>query len=288
MNKYLIFTDASADVDIALIKEENVGFVPMNFSFDDQTFSYSGINEQNEIKEFYTNLRKGKKPVTSQITPFLYEEFFAPYLEAGNSILYLSLSSGLSSTYSSACIAAKALNNKFDNAKLVVVDSLFATVALGLMVEKACELRANGKSIEDCKTALENHYKNIYCACFVEDIMHLKRGGRISGAKAAIGMLFGIKPIIAFNGNGKLDVADKKKGTRLAVSYLVNKYQELGNLDAGATVYVSDADNNNVAEFTVQKILAVSPNAKIKRVKLSPIIGTHLGPDSVIIGFEKI
>ena len=260
----------------------------MNFSFDGQTFSYSGINEQNEIKEFYANLRNGKKPVTSQITPFLYEEFLSPYLEAGNSILYISLSSGLSSTYSSACIAAKALNDKFSNAKLVVVDSLFATVALGLMVEKACELRAKGNSIKDCKAALDSHCKNIYCACFVEDLMHLKRGGRIGGAQAAIGTIFGIKPIIAFNGNGKLDVTDKKKGTRLAISFLVNKYQELGNLNAGATVYVSDADNNDVAEFTVQKILALNPNAKIKRTKLSPIIGTHLGPDSVVIGFEKI
>lgn len=287
MNNYLIFTDAAADVDVSLFESHGVKIIPMEYIIDDETFVYNCSESRDDIKVFYDKLRAGKMPKTTQINPFCYEEFFSPYLKDGFSVLYLCLSSGLSSTYTSACTASSTLKEQFPNVDFVPIDSLNATAGMGLLLEEMCKNRDNGLDIFENKTATENFRNKIYGNCFVEDLMHLKRGGRISTAKAVFGTMLGIKPIIKMTEDGKLDMIDKKKGSRTAVSALVANYQTYGDIDGSSSVYVSDSDCAEMADFAANKILSINPNAVIKYAPLSPIIGTHLGPSSVVIFFIK-
>ena len=284
-NDYVIFTDASADVDIAVAKAEDVHFIEMPCESDGNIFVCTGTDEAEKLKKFYSDIRTGSLPKTTQITPFIYEEIFEPFLAEGKSVLYLSLSSGLSSTFESAKLAAETLNAKHDNAKFYPVDSIGATGAMGLVVERMIQNRKNGLTVEENKADIEEYKHKPYTTCYVEDLKHLHRGGRISAAKAAIGSLLKIKPIIRIMEDGTIANCDNCRGTRSAVIYLAKKYEEMG--DMSAVVYVCDADNADMANLLVEEVKRINPSATIRRTILSPIIGTHLGPESVLISFVR-
>ena len=287
MSDYLIFTDASADIDFEFAEKYNIGFVPMEYTLGDEDYICNGKETEEQLKKFYDCLRDGKTSKTTQINPYCYEEFFAPYLEKGLSVLYLCLSSGLSSTYHSACTAAENLKKKFPEADFIPVDSLYATTGMGIFLEKMAANREKGMTILENKKAIEGLRGSLFANCYVEDLMHLKRGGRISAAKAVFGILLGIKPIITFTDHGTLEMVDKKKGTRQAVSYMVENYKKYGDLESDTPVYVCDSDAPEMARYTVEKVLAANPRAIVKSTGLSPIIGTHLGPGSVVLFYEK-
>lgn len=279
--------DASGDVDVALIQSGEIELLPMQYDLGDELGICNGLDEQDSLKEFYDKLRGGIMPKTSQITPFIYEEIFSPYLEKGVSILYLCLSSGLSATYQSACTAAKNLKERFPNVDFVPVDSRSATGGMGIMAEKLIQNKKAGLSIFENKEKFENERKNVTMRAFVQDLMHLKRGGRISAAAAAFGKMLNIKPVLRITQEGKLEVIDKQRGEKKAVIKLQDEYLQNANLDCNTTVYVCDSDNQDLATYMESKIKEVNPKAVVKRKTLSPIIGTHLGPGSVILCFEQ-
>lgn len=282
MAKYQIVMDVAGDVELNIAKELGLNYLPMDYEIDETLYTCNGDNS--DIKSFYGFLREGKIAKTTQITPYIYEEYFSKYLEKGISVLYLCLSSGLSSTYSSALTASKTLNEKYD-AKLVVVDTLGATCSTGFLVEKAYKNLANGMSIEDNATDISNYRKSLIMYAFLQDLNHLKRGGRISASTAVVGTLLNIKPLITILPNGTLKYYDRVKGERLAVKKLAQIF--INEYSGNGVVYICDADNEVSAELMKEELLSYNPDLIIRRTKLSPIIGTHLGPGAVIIGFEQ-
>ena len=287
MATYKIFMDASGDVDLALIQSGEIELLSMQYDLGEELAVCSGADSQDELKGFYKKLRGGIMPKTSQITPFIYEEIFTPYLEKGVSILYLCLSSGLSATYESACTAAQNLKERFPNVDFVPVDSRSATGGMGIMAEKLIQNKNAGLSILDNKAKFESERKNVTMRAFVQDLMHLKRGGRIGAAAAAFGKMLNIKPILRITEEGKLEVFDKQRGEKKAIIKLLDEYLQSGNLACDTPVYVCDSDNPDLAAYMESKIKEVNPNVIVKRKTLSPIIGTHLGPGSVILCFEQ-
>ena len=156
---------------------------------------------------------------------------------------------------------------------------------MSLIAERMLSNKAKGMSAEENAADIDVYKHNIYTTCYVEDLHHLKRGGRIGAVKAALGTMLNLKPIIFITPDGHIDNKVNCRGTRKALSFLADKYKELADMTAGSPVYVCDADNVDMAEILASEVRAINPNVTIRRSKLSPIIGTHLGPESVLISF---
>ncbi len=281
-DNYVILSDMSADLDPAFAKHNDIHFIPMTYIIGDKEKVCEGLEDEKTLKKFYDAQRHGKQTKTSQISPQNYIDAFEPYLEKGQSILYISLSGGLSGTYNSSLIAADDLSDEYDE-KIVCVDSLGGTVGMGLLIEEAVKNKKANMSITENAKDLESRKKFIQHWFMVDDLMFLKRGGRISGASAVFGTALGIKPILNIDAEGKLVNIGKKRGTKLAMAELVEKYKASSTMEDGERVYVVHADNKKNAESLKKSVLEVNPKANVSLVILSPVIGSHTGPDMLAI-----
>ena len=281
---YLIVMDASADIDSKVFLEEDIRFIPMQYSLNEEMRESKGIESEELLKSFYDSQRSGELTKTTQITPYQYINFFSKLLNEGYSILYLSLSSGLSSTYQSAMLAASELNDEHKDEKVYVVDSLGATGGIGVLLELACKYRKEGKSIEENCALLNNAKLKLHHFFMVQDLMYLKRGGRVSGATAVVGTVLGIKPILKIDENGKLVNFAKRRGNKLALEELAKLFNENYELN-DSPIYVVDGDAKELGDFLASEIKKLIPEAVVKRNMLSPIIGAHTGPGLVAVCF---
>ena len=281
---YLIVMDASADIDSKVFLEEDIRFIPMQYSLNEEMRESKGIESEELLKSFYDSQRSGELTKTTQITPYQYINFFSKLLNEGYSILYLSLSSGLSSTYQSAMLAASELNDEHKDEKVYVVDSLGATGGIGVLLELACKYRKEGKSIEENCALLNNAKLKLHHFFMVQDLMYLRRGGRVSGATAVVGTVLGIKPILKIDENGKLVNFAKRRGNKLALEELAKLFNENYELN-DSPIYIVDGDAKELGDFLASEIKKIAPNAVVKRNMLSPIIGAHTGPGLVAVCF---
>lgn len=281
---YLIVMDASADIDSKVFLEEDIRFIPMQYSLNEEMRESKGIESEELLKSFYDSQRSGELTKTTQITPYQYINFFSKLLNEGYSILYLSLSSGLSSTYQSAMLAASELNDEHKDEKVYVVDSLGATGGIGVLLELACKYRKEGKSIEENCALLNNAKLKLHHFFMVQDLMYLRRGGRVSGATAVVGTVLGIRPILKIDENGKLVNFTKRRGNKLALEELAKLFNENYELN-DSPIYIVDGDAKELGDFLASEIKKIAPNAVVKRNMLSPIIGAHTGPGLVAVCF---
>lgn len=281
---YLIVMDASADIDSKVFLEEDIRFIPMQYSLNEEMRESKGIESEELLKSFYDSQRSGELTKTTQITPYQYINFFSKLLNEGYSILYLSLSSGLSSTYQSAMLAASELNDEHKDEKVYVVDTLGATGGIGVLLELACKYRKEGKSIEENCALLNNAKLKLHHFFMVQDLMYLKRGGRVSGATAVVGTVLGIRPILKIDENGKLVNFTKRRGNKLALEELAKLFNENYELN-DSPIYIVDGDAKELGDFLASEIKKIAPNAVVKRNMLSPIIGAHTGPGLVAVCF---
>ena len=281
---YLIVMDASADIDSKVFLEEDIRFIPMQYSLNEEMRESKGIESEELLKSFYDSQRSGELTKTTQITPYQYINFFSKLLNEGYSILYLSLSSGLSSTYQSAMLAASELNDEHKDEKVYVVDSLGATGGIGVLLELACKYRKEGKSIEENCALLNNAKLKLHHFFMVQDLMYLRRGGRVSGATAVVGTVLGIRPILKIDENGKLVNFTKRRGNKLALEELAKLFNENYELN-DSPIYVVDGDAKELGDFLASEIKKLIPEAVVKRNMLSPIIGAHTGPGLVAVCF---
>ncbi len=281
---YLIVMDASADIDSKVFLEEDIRFIPMQYSLNEEMRESKGIESEELLKSFYDSQRSGELTKTTQITPYQYINFFSKLLNEGYSIIYLSLSSGLSSTYQSAMLAASELNDEHKDEKVYVVDSLGATGGIGVLLELACKYRKEGKSIEENCALLNNAKLKLHHFFMVQDLMYLRRGGRVSGATAVVGTVLGIRPILKIDENGKLVNFAKRRGNKLALEELAKLFNENYELN-DSPIYIVDGDAKELGDFLASEIKKIAPNAVVKRNMLSPIIGAHTGPGLVAVCF---
>ena len=281
--KYVIFADVSCDIDKQYVDAGKIRFISMEYSLGDDMLTCSGPVSREDLKRFYDDQRGGSLTHTSQISPFMYEETLSPFMEEGYSILYLCLSSGLSSTFNSALTAKAELKEKYPDVDFYPVDTLAAAAGMGILGERAIRNMDAGMSVEDNYNdivALVPHLRHWF---LVPDLMYLKRGGRVSAATAIVGTALNICPILKINEIGKLDTFSKKRGMKMAANALVELFDESYDPSCGETVYIVDADNPEIADYIDAKIRELYPEAPIKHTGLSPIIGAHTGPDLAAI-----
>jgi DegV family protein with EDD domain len=280
---YLIFTDVSVDIDREFAKKNDVRFVPMEYVLGDENFNCTEPESDEMMHNYYDKLRQKVVTHTSQIVPYNYTSVFEPLIKEGNSIIYISLSSGLSNTYESALLAAKELQEDYPEAELEIVDSYGATGGMGILTELAVSNRDKGMTIKENAAWLREHSGNVNYWFKVEDLMYLKRGGRVSATTADVGTAFNIKPILTINAEGKLDTIDKKRGTKMAMKALIEKFENNYDASISNLVYISCADCKDEAEKLKEELLKKHPDINIKMTMLSPIIGAHTGPDMLAL-----
>ncbi len=283
MSDYYIFTDVSTDIIPEIVKENDIRYIPMEYLLGEERILCDRPATDEEMHHFYESLRNKVPTQTSQITPIHYMEVFEPILKEGKSVVYLALSSGLSKTYESALLVARDLKEKYPDCDVEIVDTLAATGGMGLLVEAAVENKKKGMSAVENAAWLREHAMNVHLWFKVQDLMYLKRGGRVSAATAIVGTALNIKPILNINSEGKLDTIDKRRGTKLALKGLLEWFEKFYDPSEGTTVYISCADVREEAEGVKATLLEAHPELTIRITQLSPIIGAHTGPEMLAI-----
>lgn len=280
---YLIYSDVSLDIDKDFAASHDIGYVPMEYVLGEETFYCKEPESDEMMHDFYEKLRNKIKTQTSQITPNHYMELFEPLVKEGKSLIYLSLSSGLSNTYESALLAVQNLKADYDNVNIEVVDTYSATGGMGLLVESAFANMEAGMSLEENAEWLRKHAMKVNLWFKVEDLMYLKRGGRVSAATAVMGTALNIKPILRINTEGKLETIDKKRGNKMAFKGLIEKFENSFDPEVGKIVYICGADCMQDAEALKGMLLEKFPDITVRVTMLSPIIGAHTGPDMLAL-----
>lgn len=279
---YVITTDTCCDLPKDYLKEKEIEEVSLYYNMNGTLY---GNNQEMGIKEFYDRMRGGEMPTTMAANPEELEELFEKYLSVGKSVLHLAFSSELSSSCSNAMVAARDLNEKYTDNKVIVIDTLAASLGQGLMVYKAEELRQNGKTIDETAAWLEEN-KLHFCHQFtVDDLNHLYRGGRVSKLTAVAGTIIQIKPILHVSDEGKLIPIGKARGRKKSLTALVDNMQRtMGSYrDKNDIVFISHGDAPEDAEYVANLVKERFGIEKFLINPVSPTIGAHSGPGTIAL-----
>ena len=281
MNEFVNLSDSCHDLPKALAEKLEIGVAPLSVAYDEDTVFDDGTMDPHD---FYEGIRAGKMPKTSAVNLEGWARLMEPAMKAGKDVLALCISSALSTTYQSAVIAGDELMEKYPGRKVLVVDTLSAAVGMGLLVWNAAMMRNEGRDIETVRAWVEEHKLNVCHWVTVNDLMHLKRGGRVSAATAVVGTMLQIKPVLIVDDNGKLETAAKARGRKAAMQMLVDKLVTTGIPGANDTVFLGHGDCPEEAEVMVQMLKAKGvKNVIVNHV--GNVIGSHTGPDVLVIAF---
>ena len=251
MVNYRIITDSCCDLTEALISKLGITVVPLNMLFQGKV-RVDSVGE--DIKEVYDALRAGEVASTSAVNPDGWASYIEPALQAGEDALVLAFSSGLSTTYQSAMIAATELQDKYPERKIRVIDTLCASLGQGLLVWYACQKRNEGMGFEELADWCEQTKQNLCMWFTVDDLMFLKRGGRVSAATALVGTMLQIKPVLRVDEEGRLINVAKASGRKASIEALAKKVGETGLPGENDTVFISHGDCLEDAQL-LEKIL---------------------------------
>ncbi|HKM03641.1 MAG TPA: DegV family protein [Lachnospiraceae bacterium] len=284
MEDYMIVTNTTADLPQSYIDEFNLGLIFFTYTMDLVTY---GRDNDLDYKEFYKKLREGKMASTSQVNPNELREYFERFLLKTNHILYLSFSSGLSGTYSNAKIVAEEMMEENPNCKILVVDSLCASLGEGLFVHKAVQLKKAGKSMEETASWMEDHILNFVHVFTVDDLNHLYRGGRVSKTAAILGTMINLKPILIVDNEGHLIPIGKVRGRKKSLHELVDYMEEkMGSYrEQNDIIFISHGDAKEDGEFVAEEIKKRFGIECFLINHIGPTVGSHSGPGTIALFF---
>ena len=282
MNEYVIFTDSSSDIDIATLKAWGVESLSLTFRFNGEDKEYS--NGDMNIADFYEKMRTGGVAKTSAVNTQSFKNAFEEILKAGKDILYIAFSGGLSTTVNSAKSAADMLASEYPDRKVIVVDSLAASAGLGLLVKLAVDETNSGKSIEEVASFVEGIRFRLCHWFTVEDLVYLKRGGRVSPTLAFVGNMLGIKPVMHVDDEGHLVNVTKVRGRKTSIAALADRYTELADESFGK-VFISHGDCLADAEY-LASLIEKKHGVKTEIITyVGSVIGAHSGPGTLALFF---
>lgn len=282
---YRITTDSTCDLPDEFYQERQIAHVCLSLEFNGKEYK-DGFTEALTAHDFYDSLRNGGMASTTQVNPSEFIDFVEPFLAAGEDVLHLAFSSGLSGTYASCESAAKELRDKYPDRKLVVVDTLAASLGEGLLVYYADENRKAGMSLEDNAQWLEEHKLNLCHWFTVDDLMHLHRGGRVSKTSAILGSVIGIKPVLHVDDEGHLILVGKVRGRQSSLEALVKKMKEtvFDNVKDQA-IFISHGDCQADAE-KLQAMIEKEWGCRTFLINyVGTVIGSHSGPGTLALFF---
>jgi DegV family protein with EDD domain len=288
MSEYILSTCSTVDMPKDYLDERDIKYLYFHFTLDGKDYQ-DDFGQTVPYKDFYNKIREGAMPTTSQVNVEEYLNFFEPYLEQGLDILHLSFSSGLSGSVNSAKVACAEMSKKYPARKIYVVDTLCASSGFGMLVDAAYDKKQAGMDITKLYNWVEDNKLNVNHWVRANDLFHLKRGGRVSGASAVIGSMLKIKPIIDMNFEGRLIPRDKVAGGKKSLNAIVEKMVERaeGRLNYSGKVFICHSDNIEGAEYVAELVRKTFPKiqGEIMINSIGTVIGSHTGVGTVSVFF---
>ena len=282
--RYRLFTDATSDLPASFAEQWNVTVLPMGFTMEGKDYNYIPGRSDLPIETFFAKMRAGVPVTTAQINTFTFVEAFEPVLKAGEDVLYIGFSSKLSGTVQSAFAAKEDLEAKFPGRHVSVVDSLSASLGEGLLVYYAARKAASMELDALTRWVEENKLKFAHWFT-VDDLVYLKRGGRVSGATAAIATILNIKPVMHTDDGGYLTAVSKAQGRKKSLRELFDHMQKTVIEQETDTVFIGHCDAVADAEYVASLVHAQYPNMLIHIDTIGTSIGAHSGPGTVALFF---
>lgn len=289
MREFVITTESNCDMDPEYLAEHQVGVIPHYYTVEDEMY---GDGKELTVKEFYDAMRAGRKAATMASNPAVILEKFEEYASQGKDILHISFSSALSSGYENIVNGANEIMEEYPEMKIIVVDTLSASLGEGIVIRKAIEMKEEGKSIEEAAEWARENSPHLNIQFTVDDLNFLYRGGRLSKSSAILGTVINIKPILYFDKEGKLVALDKVRGRKKSLMTLVDNMEaQLGEYrDKQVFIGIVHGDCEMDARYVANMITERFGYTDIVIRPIGPSIGAHSGPGAVgliFLGNEK-
>lgn len=283
MRDYVIFTDSSCDLEPSLLTQWEVPFVSLTVKFDEDARSFNNFDMP--FHEFYERMRKGSVARTAAANMESFKEAFEPYVKQGKDILYIGFSSGLSTTVNSGAMAAKELMEEYPGSRILVEDTFAASAGFGLLVYLTVQEKQKGADLDQAAKFVEDTRFHLCHWFTVDDLVYLKRGGRISAAAAFVGGVLKVKPVLHMDNPGHLINMFKARGRRASIKALADKYGELALNPGKDIVFISHGDCLEDARL-LEQMLKERFGATVQIITyVGPVIGSHSGPGTLALFF---
>jgi DegV family protein with EDD domain len=282
--KTVILTDSCCDLPIDFVKENNIEVMPLRVNIKGKEIK-DDLGQSIEYKAFYDMIREGEMPSTSQVNAYEFTEAFEKYSNQGYSIIYIGFSSALSGCVNSARIAKENVEGEISSADITIIDTKCASMGLGLVVYYAASMLKNGASKDEVVAWIEDNKLKVNHWFTVDDLNHLKRGGRVSSTAAIVGTMLNIKPILHVDDEGRLIPVSKVKGRKKSIKGLQESLKERIINPEEQTIFISHGDCLSEAEHLKDLIL---DEVQVKEViinNVGPAVGSHSGPGTIALFF---
>lgn len=283
MKPYIISTDCMADLPAGFIADHHLSVHPLYYQIGDQT--YNALEGTLSEADFYAKMRNGEMPTTMASNPEYIEQSFSQNIADGYDILHISFSSALSSSYNNTAVTAEAMMEQHPDTKIIVIDSLCASLGQGLLVYYACQKKEEGATIEELAEYIEGIKLHVCHQFTVDDLFHLHRGGRVSKATAIIGSIANIKPVLHVDNEGRLINISKIRGRKRSLLTLVDNMEKAIEGYENPIVFISHGDCLDDALFVKQQIEERFGIHEFLINYVGSTIGAHSGPGTVALFF---
>ena len=279
---FAIISDTTCDLPAEYTSENHIDIIPLYYSIDGVVY---GDDKQLEPTEFYSIMRGGSMPTTMASNPDTTEKIYRKHLDNGKDILVIAFSSALSSSYNTYCMVANQLKDEYPDRKIIVVDSLCASMGEGLFVYKAVTLRTHGKSIDETAKWLEENKKHLCQQFTVDNLFHLHRGGRVSKTVAILGTMINVKPVLHVDDEGRLTPLNNVRGRKKSLNALVDNMVKLIDGYDNDMIMIGHGDCESDALYVKEQIEKKTGLKNFMINYICPTIGTHSGPDTIALFF---
>lgn len=284
-NKYVVFTDSSADLMPDMVKEADIHEVPLSFLIDGKNYLNYYDEREMSCHDFFELMRQGKVIKTSQVSPAQFLEAIDPFMKEGYDVLMISFSSALSGTFNSACTARDYLKESYPERKMYCIDTLGASGGQGFIVFQAGLNRLKGMTLEENKVWVETHVFHMAHWFTVDDLNTLKRGGRLSATKAFLGNLFKLKPVLHMDNLGRLVPVDTVRGRKQALMDIYQHFKDTAIDPDKNIIMIIHGDDIVTAKWLGEKLQQDFNVPKVYYLNLGPVIGAHAGPNTISLFF---
>jgi len=282
--RFAAITDTSGNLPTSMIREAGLEIIAFPYFIDGQEYTCLDTDSFHG-DEFYARIKSGMKVTTSQISPQQYMEVYEPWLKKGMDVVFVCMSSGISGSCNSARIGAQMILEHYPERRIEVIDTLGASLGEGLVALEAARLRDLDLSAEAAALRLRSLSQRMFNVFTVDDLMHLKRGGRLSNVAAIVGMVLNIKPLLKGNEEGKIVSFAKVRGRKRSIEELAARYDKLAVEPENQVVGIAQAGCREDAAYLAQLLRRNRPPKEILTVEYEPVTGCHVGPGALALFF---
>ncbi len=285
LNNFIILTDSSCDLPASMAAEMQIEVLPLTLDLDGECYKNYLDGREIEFHDFYERAKTAKSMKTSAVNQQQFMDIMEPLVAAGNDVLYLGFSSGLSGTYNASVLAATELNEKYPNSKIITVDTLCASLGQGLFVYLCWKEKQAGKTIDEVAAYAEQIKLNLAHWFTVNDLFFLKRGGRVSATTAIVGSALAIKPVMHVDNEGHLIKVSTARGRKASIRALLSEMEKTGVDISNQHIFISHGDCEEDANYLASLIREKFGVNEITINYVGPVIGAHSGPGTLALFF---